>query len=239
MNSNHQLLLHLPVQNLKTNREFYEKIGFESQQINNGLVVNDGKISILLTEKDQLPAGIIYSSENLQETYRKLQSKNFFPQKISLKNQQQAISITDPTGFSLIYVTPEFTETLPETTKNLITPCGKLYEISLKTGQFAETVAFWQQAGFSLQMGKPEEEKFVMLSDAMYTIGIYNPAVCPHVFNNHALTYFELDMAARIQELKSKGITFRQELPNPEGIVEEAILESPEGQHLFLFKGWE
>ncbi len=58
---------------------------------------------------------------------------------------------------------------------------------------------------------------------------------CPHKFKNPSLTYFEPDMAERIEQLKSDGVEFVEEMPNAEDKIDNAIAEAPDGQYFFLF----
>jgi catechol 2,3-dioxygenase-like lactoylglutathione lyase family enzyme len=111
---------------------------------------------------------------------------------------------------------------------------GKFYEVSIEVPDFELARAFWEQLGFK-QIWKGE--KWGGFSDEVINIGIYEKGVCPHTFRNPAITYFNPDALDRLQKLKMNGYQYAQELPNREGELKDAILETPEGAHLFLFAG--
>lgn len=239
MNLRHTLVLNIPTGNAAETEAFFGQLNFEKANSTLGTLLTDGKISVRPDEKNQYKAGLLLPSNNLNELVSELKNQNMAFE-MQLENEAiSAVSVTETNTFSFTYLPSSIFKTVPKTTEKPLSVCGSLCEISLKTTQFAETVKFWQKLGFGISMGKIEEEKFVTLTHDNITLGIYNPAVCPHVFNNPALTYFELNSAEIIANLKTKGVTFRQEFPDKEGQVKEAILESPEGVHIFIFEGWE
>jgi hypothetical protein len=239
MNLRSTLVLNVPTNNAAASEAFFSELNFEKTNSTLGLLLTDGKISICHDEKSLYKLGLLLPSDNLNELVSDFKSRNLAFEMRFENEEISAVSVTEPNTFSLTYLPAALFKTVPKTTEKPLSLCGSLYEISLKTKHFSETITFWENLGFKITMGKKEEEKFVTLTCDTITLGIYNPDVCPHFFNNPALTYFELNSAEIIKNLKSKGIAFRQEIPNKEGSVEEAILESPDGVHIFLFKGWE
>jgi hypothetical protein len=93
------------------------------------------------------------------------------------------------------------------------------------------SISWWQNVGFKVTT---RQKTWCTLDDGKMKIGLYEKGSCPHVFRNPSLTYFESDMAERIEQLRQRGIMFVQG-EGEIGMKGHAIAESPDGQYFFLF----
>jgi predicted enzyme related to lactoylglutathione lyase len=223
-------------ENLEQSVRFYEDLGYskiaEKKGDNQWAQVSDGQILILLNQ-DKMPyTGLAYYSDDIQARVAKLEEAGIeFEAKINKENDLYIAVINEPNGLTISLMNYDSSKIFKPGGQPA-SKCGNFGEISIETSDLNSSVAFWNKLGFETAH---RSEGFVTLKDGLMTVGIYGPGVCNHKFRNPSITYFEPDMAERIEKLKLAGKTFAQELPNAEGIVSEAILESPEGTYLFLF----
>lgn len=149
-------------------------------------------------------------------------------------DQENEASFTSPDGLSVRLISKD-TSKMHRPDGTPLSRCGRFYEASIETSSVDSSIDFWSKLGFALQFRDPPTARWATLSDENLRLGVYEYGTCPHKFKNPSLTYFEPDMSRRIEEFKREGIKFEQELPNKEGKINDAILESPDGQYFFLF----
>ncbi|MEJ7665260.1 MAG: hypothetical protein WKG07_39910 [Hymenobacter sp.] len=113
--------------------------------------------------------------------------------------------------------------------------CGRFYELSFETESLRRSIAYWRHIGFEVESNESAQATFATLYDGVLRLGVYQRGTCPHKFKNPSLTYFEPDMSERIKQLKVNGVKTLEELPDQHSKIENAIIESPEGQYFFLF----
>lgn len=231
--------LRLPAADLEKSWDFYRKMNFQKVEpertVQTGITLSDGTAFYDLSEEAGMKPGLTYYADDLHGILYLLQDAGLeAEQELTPQGQLQRAFLTDPNGVSIALVAADTTK-LPYNQGKPFTRCGKFYEISIETEKFEETVAFWQKLGFEINFQISPETRWLGLTDQLVNVGIYEKGQCPHIFKTPAITYFEPDMGKRIDVLKKQHFTFAQEIPNKEGVVNDAILETPEGLHLFLF----
>ncbi|RMG27553.1 MAG: hypothetical protein D6730_06935 [Bacteroidetes bacterium] len=144
----------------------------------------------------------------------------------------------DPLGFRLSFM-PEKIFAGLELPGKPQSHCGTFYEISIpaEVYEFESTVNWWSSMGFEIEEGDPSSSTYVSLLWKDLRVSVYQQDKCPHLFDAPAITFFEPDMADRIQHLKARGIEFTQELSlaNENGHTDHGILRLSGDFLLFLF----
>ncbi len=223
-------------ESLENSVKFYESLGFTNVVDNKekGWVqLTDGQILILLNQDEMHYTGLAYYSEDIEARVAKLEESGIeFDAKINKEDKLYLAVLNEPNGLTISLMNYD-SANIYKPAGHPISKCGKFGEISIEAKDLNATVAFWEKLGFEVIN---RFDDFVTLKDGLMTVGIYGPGVCKHLFKNPSITYFEPDMAERIEKLKQEGKKFAQELPDKDGIVTDAILEAPEGTYLFLFK---
>lgn len=138
--------------------------------------------------------------------------------------------LREPNGLMILLAGPEVVSL---NVREIAPPsiAGTLDELSLETDNMERSILWWQNVGFKVLT---RQQTWCTLDDGNIKIGLYDKGICPHVFRNPSLTYFESDMAERIARLKKRGMTFAQE-EKEIGMKGHAVAESPDGQYIFLF----
>ncbi|MEZ4777610.1 MAG: hypothetical protein R3D00_30830 [Bacteroidia bacterium] len=229
MRSGHTVCINLPIFSRRKTPLLFSKLGFVplGKDLLGQTLVTDGTVIVRLDEESEYGAGLLYFAETVLP----------LPVGDSISDEVEsewAMEWQSPEGVSLTILQTPHVE-MPNAPKGTPTPLGTFYEVSLMTTDFDVSVAWWQKAGFSITYGNPATDNFITLSDDMIRVGLYRPGSCPHIFNNPAVTYFDSDMAGKITAARELGILYAQEISNKDGVVSDAIVETEEGWHVFLF----
>lgn len=225
-------------ESLENSVQFYQELGFskvaEKKDENKWVQLTDGQILILLNQDKTNYTGLAYYSNDIEERVAKLEEAGIeFDAKLKKDGSLYLAVLNEPNGITLSLMNYDSAK-IYKPDGHPLSKCGKFGEISIESNDLNSSSVFWEKLGFEISH---RSEAFVTLKDGLMTVGIYGPGVCNHLFRNPSITYFEPDMSERIEKLKQEGKNFSQELPDKDGIVSDAILESPEGTYLFLFKG--
>lgn len=219
---------------LQSSLPFYEKLGFERVDgyvaDNPSIPFSDGILLLLLKASDESGGELTYFTENLDERIKHLKASEI----AFNRKEQNEVSFTDPSGLSVRVIQAD-TFKMEKPQGKSWSKCGRFYEVSIETKSVDSSIEFWNKLGFEVTYREPPTARWATLSDGNIKLGLYEKGTCPHKFKNPSLTYFEPDMAERIERLKSDGVEFVEELRNAEGKVDNAIAEAPDGQYFFLF----
>ena len=110
--------------------------------------------------------------------------------------------------------------------------------VSIESISIAHSVTMWEILGFDVAMGDIEEGWVSLSNKAGDTVSIMKPLVCPHLFRNPSLTYFNgknnLDV---ISQIRSSGVAIMEEVThfNSDGVVDNVVLADPGGIGMFVF----
>lgn len=207
---------------------FYDTLGFSTLSTEEGSVrMTDGNLLFDLRSAHTDATLLSYCTNDIPNAVEMAANLE-----IPVREQSAHHAILEePNGLFILLAGPDMiSPTAME--KKPSSLCGTFYEISLETSDMERSIVWWQNVGFKATTRK---ETWCTLDDGKIMIGLYQKGSCPHRFKNPSLTYFETDMAERIQMLKSRGIKFIQE-EREIGMEGHAIAESPDGQFFFLFK---
>lgn len=227
------VMVHLKVKDLAVSGQFFRSIGMETTEgpIAHDLYLTDGTFMLSLSTSEDMAPGVVYLCDEPQKL-----AANYPGMSVLHPGKgPDRMAARDASGTCLTLLScPGFT---PRPLKGrAIGLCGNFFELSLETGQFDETVAFWERAGYQVIYGDRDEKKWVTLSDELFKVGVYLQGTVDHPFRSPALTYFEKDMKDRIKLVKELGIPISYELESPcKSGITDAVLESPAGYHMFLF----
>lgn len=227
--------INLPVEDRVESITLLGKLGFRGLEkpVPGETHLTDGKIVLRLDLDKRLKAGLIYFNASLSAQETALTQEGLNPQQIA-GTPASVLELIDPNGVA-VYLWKHEPLEMPRAEGQPNYKCGDFYEISIETEVVKESLAFWQKLGFSITQGTPGKDQWFTLSDGLMNVGIYEKGTCTHVFHSPAITFFDDESATRIQALKTEKLDFIEEIKNKEGEVEEAIVETREGHHFFVF----
>ena len=115
---------------------------------------------------------------------------------------------------------------------------GNFSGISIESHSFKKEVKFWELLGFKITAGSANDPWASLVNEDKFVISLMKPLMCPHLFFNPSLTFFNgKNNPQIIDEIRTRKIPIRQEIThfNKNNIVDNIILCDPSGLGAFIF----
>jgi hypothetical protein len=233
----HHFLVNLPVQDSASVAGFFEKLGFTELYppvVPNTRLYSDGYLQIQLCPAEaNWRSGIVFCTEQPLDSHAAALQQSG----VQTVVQDNKIRVVAPDGTAVYWLSlKDFAfPKQPATGHSLL---GSFYEISLEVNSLEANKMFWESIGFRKILPEGDISNWLTMSHPLLKVSLYEKGSCPHPFRSPALTWFNADAAEKLRLLQQKGFKFAHILPAAAPEPEEAILETPEGHQLFLFKAW-
>lgn len=238
--------VYVTTSNLDSSVAFYEKLGFPKVASNTFPVpwaqVSDGSLLIMM-RKDPVPyMGLTYYGTDVEKLVAQLEKDSIvFVQKPKPGDQVKRYYIKSPDGFNIMLANNlgGFQQPTGITMLNMKQAdfgvadkypnkqCGVFGEFCHTVTDINRSIAFWKKLGFIVKSQIKTPYPYAILSDGLMIIGLHQT---DH-FNYPAVTYFGLNTAKRIQQLKDKELHDVSEMQGKNNVV----FKTWEGQHFFIF----
>mgnify|MGYP002713109851 CR=1 FL=1 len=215
------------VPDLEASASFYEMLEFEKLAENDApwpwKQYTDGQNLLLLNQDGNQYIGLNYFTPHVTELVAAIEANGipFIRKQVGEDGRLQMALFSDDDGLMVALINHDPTGmTLP--TGEPMSKCGTFGEFSLGVDNFQKASHFWQQFGFKEMYASGDPYPWGILSDEMIVLGLHQT----DEFKGPCITYFEPDMAERVNDLQAKGL-----------VIENGILNGPAGETLFLFTG--
>lgn len=226
------------VNDLQESLYFYKRLGFSTldrqDTSKEWALLTDQAVFLLLVEDDEPFIGLSYMSADMPSRALMLEEMGIEFSDVQATEESGLLQALffDPNevGISLVRFNPTG---LPDLDLNTETRCGLFGELYIPTNDHDASVAFWQQLGYQRLQSAETPYRFSLLSDGHMIIGLHED----DKFQHPALNYFAPDMKGRLDGLRLEGFEFSEEIPDNDGTVRNAVLESPEGYAICLLQG--
>ena len=226
----------LTVKDLITSMAWYAKIGFSPitgpvNRPDSILYMSDGQLVLALVKGDAPSPLLVLRSSNLRalrDSLDELEISSGFKLRGPTYSELQVAS---PSGIlmSIRLATEEDSIAFSQAVNPI---CGPLAELSIATMSLPNERTFWELVGWKQVDANDTPYPFAVMSDGRMKIGIHQGLDLPGI----AITYFSADAAQRVERLKSMGMTFEPDMVSDAMKNENAVLKSPDGQLVFVFK---
>jgi hypothetical protein len=223
--------IHTPTNNLDQSLDFYIKLGFTKLPNTDLTLVSDGKAVIEINPDRFARAGVKLFSKSWQQEVADIEK---LTNVIKIKN---GYLLSDPSGTRIYLIE---TKTVPDLElANIGTSVlGNYAGLSLESTSIDLSFKLWQTLGFTNQQGAIDQG-WVSLSNADgLGVSLMKPEICPHLFFNPSLTYFNGNKNPEIiAKIRALNIPITEEITHfsKEGIVDNIIIRDPGGYGFFLF----
>ncbi len=224
------VIIHTPTNNLANSRSFYEKLQFQPVDTDKQVLYTDGKVVIEINPDRYARAGIKIYREDWAPVTTTLQTTN------RLHPTANGWLTSDPNGV-FVYLEEQAPPKLKLPEHRPAIP-GNFAGISLETTDMEQSATFWQKLGYEVAVGGSGQSWMTLSDGGLIPVSLMKPLVCPHLFFNPSLTYFNgKDNPAIIAKVRKTGLPIAEEITyfNPEGQVDNIILRDPGGYGFFLF----
>src|SRR5690606_22019475 len=115
---------------------------------------------------------------------------------------------------------------------------GNYAGICLELIEISKAASIYEAIGFKLTAGSAESG-FASYSLDEFVVTLMKPLMCPHLFFNPSMTYFngKINNPIIIEKVRQLGIPITEEIThfNKEGIVDNIIIRDPGGFGIFVY----
>ena len=238
--------VYITTANLDSSIAVYEKLGFPKIGSNTFPVpwaqVSDGSLVIMMRKDPNPYIGLTYYINDIDKKIAELEKDSIvFSQKPKDGDPVKRYFIKSPDGFNIMLV-PNIGGFQQPTGLTMLTmkpadfaladkypnkQCGVFGEFCHPVTDLKISVAFWKKLGFTVKNEMKQPYPYTILSDGLMIISLHQTK---H-FDYPAVTYFGLNIATRIQQLKDKGLQHFTEIAGKNNVS----LLTWENQHFFIF----
>lgn len=226
-----QSLIQTPTNQLKNSLDFYQKLGFKVLSNKEQTIVTDGKAVIEINPDRFARAGVKLYKKKWTAEVTKLRKIT------TVHKTDKGFILSDASGV-WIYLVEGILNVKHKPTKASFSVLGNYAGLSLESTAIATSVAVWKALGFKTS-GSPEQGWVACMNDDGMTVNIMNPQMCPHLFFNPSLTYFngKENNPKVIKRIRALKIPITEEIThfNDEGAVDNVIIRDPGGYGFFIF----
>lgn len=226
-----QSLIHTPTNQLKTSLEFYQKLGFKKLVSKAPALVTDGKTVIEINPDRFARAGVKLFKKKWTKEVARLKKLT------AVHKTKEGFLLSDASGVWIYLVEGELKIKF-KPAKASFSTLGNYAGLSLESLDIARSVAVWKALGFETN-GSPEQGWVACKNEDELTVNIMNPLMCPHLFFNPSLTYFngKENNPKVIKKIRALKIPITEEIThfNDKGIVDNVIIRDPGGYGFFVF----
>jgi hypothetical protein len=226
----------LTVSDLIASMAWYAKIGFSpitgpETRPDSILYLSDGQIVLSLVKGSAPSPLLVFRADNLRalrDSLDELEIASGF----TLRGPTYAeLQLTSPSGVPIsVRLATEQDSIEMKSTPNPV--CGPIGELSISTPSMPNERTFWELLGWQQVDANDIPYPFTVMSDGKVKIGIHQGLDLPGL----AITYFSSDAEERVQRLSAMGMTFEPDMVSEATKHENAVLKSPDGQLVFVFK---
>lgn len=221
--------IHTPTPDLKKSIDFYTRLGFFVDKTSEPTLVSDGDIVIEINSDRTARVGMALYGRKWGDVIPKLKSPTHPCKGGHVCADPSGVWVYLMDGDASVIDRKDFPTTI----------LGKCMGVTIETMDMVRSLAFWETLGFTISMGKAESGWVVVSAEGCPGVSIMKPLMCPHLFFNPSLTYFNGNEGNPIviDKVRKAGIPITEEIThfNKEGIVDNIIIRDPGGFGFFLF----
>lgn len=222
-------IVQTPTPNLDQSLKFYFKLGFKLLR-EDPFLMSDGKSVLEINPDRTARSGIkIYSSSWKKEV-------DLLKEITFVQDLDGGFVLADPSGTWIYLIESDFPYTFnfEDISKSVI---GNYAGVSLESMDFTKSTTIFETLGFIRTSGNVDHG-YVGYSLNGFELAIMKPLMCPHLFFNPSLNYFNgKDNLAVIQKIRDLEIPITEEIThfNKDGLVDNIIIRDPGGFGFFIF----
>ena len=194
------------------------------------VVLFDGAVAIGLHDREQAGPRLTFVRPGLRDYVRPLRRLGLVVEHEHLRdNEFNSVAFHDPGGQEIELIEAR---TFPpgDWDAHNVAACGEFLELSLPAIELGESSRFWQELGLAVTAQGDAPHRWQRLQGRGLTLGLHETHCRP------GLSFRCLDLTARSDYLRAKGLTLRAGNPLADRAQPTATLTAPDGTLLYLFE---
>lgn len=222
-------LVQTPTNKLENSLAFYSKLNFKtiSESPN---IVSDGRVYIEINPSPFARAGLKLYRPDWTQVVSQLKERTAV---VTIEN---GFLLGDNNGVWIYLLEEDAPTILLDQKSNTI--LGNAAGLSIESINIEESIKIWEILGFRKTMGGIEQGWISFENEDKLPLSIMKANVCPHLFYNPSLSYFNGEKNEEIiDNIRSLEIPITEEITqfNTEGKVDNIIIRDPGGLGFFIF----
>lgn len=217
-----------PVNNLKESIDFYKKLNFKSVT---ETIVTDGIACIELSNDSFVRPSLVGYLNNDFTIIEKLQ-------KITTVIEKEDFYLLSIPSGTWIYLNKKDIK-LPKKEAQSFSVLGNFSGISIETIAIEKEKEIFELFGFTQNMGDISQGWISLKNNDGFIVSLMAPSLCPHIFINPSLTYFngKENNPKIIKKIRDLEIDIEQEITHfsKNNTVDNIILRDKGGLGFFIF----
>lgn len=224
-------IIHTPTPDLDKSKEFYQDLGFTSVEHEHDVLFTDGLIWIVINPDRFARPGLKLIKDSWATEASILSGFE------NLHQIEGGYLLSDKSGV-FIYLEEGSADFFEKSVGNSVSHLGNYSGISIETTDIERSMKVWQVLGFSKHSGAKDKGYVILADPKGFKISLMNPLLCPHLFLNPSMTFFNGGNNLEIiNGIRSLGIPITEEIThfNQAGIADNVVLTDPGGFGIFVF----
>ena len=223
-----RMIVNTTTTDIDESKDFYERLGFKVVQVGESNYAIDQSVIIRISTDSKGRLGLSLYSDDWSDSVDKLKTLT------AVKECGNYILTSDTTGTHIKL--EDLIKDWPMIDSQSI--LGNYAGISLESVEFERCTHVWDALGFAHQSGSADQGWISLAQENYGAISIMKANMCPHMFSNPGLTYFNGTNNKNIIELvRQREVPLAEELTvfSPDNSVDNVIIKDPGGLMFFLF----
>ncbi|MFV0389945.1 MAG: hypothetical protein ACK5NT_14470 [Pyrinomonadaceae bacterium] len=224
-------LIHAATASIERSKCFYERLKFEVVSETEPFIVSDGKAFIEINPARSARNGIKVYGADISKIKANLDGIS------AVIKTEEGLLASDPNGVR-VYLSAEPVKFDLTPKANSVGLVGHFEGLSIEAHDFLATVRFWEAIGFKQTKGDVAHGFVEVSNGSALGISIMKSLMCPHLFVNPSLTFFNGGKnLTTIGLLREEGIRFFEEITvfNDDNVVDNVSLLDPGCLGFFIF----
>lgn len=225
-----QAIVQTPTNKLGNSIDFYQKLGFKKIDADGLHLYSDGKVVVQINPERTARAGIRLFKSSWSTEQQRLSAF------VNVTKIAEGYLLSDSGVW--IYLVESEPAWAAERSEASFSALGNYSGLCIETTDMKRSGTIYEALGFTITFGDLEQP-WVSLVLGDFGISLMKPNMCPHLFFNPSMTYFNgkegnPKVIAKVREL---NIPIAEEVThfNKEGMVDNLVVRDPGGLGFFLF----
>ncbi len=237
-----KVIVHTPTNKLENSIDFYKKLGFKeiakpvtfvraAGSPMESVLFTDGKMVIEVNSDRKARAGLKLYKKSWSAEITKLETLT------KVHKTEEGYLLYDPSGIAIYLMESEFKiDFIPADSS--FSHLGNYQGLTVESADITKAFALYEMLGFKKSMGDAAKGFVGLQSPDNFTVTLLAPLMCPHLFFNPSITYFNgKNNPTVIKKIRELNINITEEIGgfNKTGTIDNIIIRDPGGYGFFLF----
>ncbi len=226
-----QTVVHAATSDPEESARFYKKLNFELLSDDDAVIFTDGKALVEVNPDRYARNGIKLYGNDFSTIISRVEEV------AELILAGDGFISSDPNGVRVYFSETEANINFKPKNESF-GMTGNFAGLSIEAHDIDATVEFWEAVGFEKSQGDIEQGWATFSNGSSIDLSIMKPLMCPHLFFNPGMTYFNGGKnLTNIGLIREAGIPIIEEIThfNTDGVADNAIIRDPGGLGFFIF----